>query len=454
MPIDMENKSVADSGSMKGANCHLYAMVACESSGDALGEGLIKAIRSLDPDAIFIGVFGPKMRQAAGNSGRQLFDMEDLAVMGIGEVIKSLPKILYIRRNLIKTLKELHPVVYVGIDAPDFNLHVELKLKNAGISTVHYVSPSIWAWRPSRIHKIKAATDMVLSILPFEKDFYAKYDAPCTYVGHRLAREIPMNVPMNAARLALNFSDEAMKSNQVVGILPGSRKAEITFLTPEFAEAAYGLQKRYPVMRFISAATTREKAELISKLWQKHAPNIPLTIWVGRSKEVMSASNALMIASGTATLEAMLLNKSMVVCYIVSNITAMIGRKMLKVDMFSLPNLLSGGKIVPELIQDDCNPTNIIREINKIFISDNRKLFMEFNRLHKLLNLDSDRLAAAAVFKVIADREKRMMNENTPDSATESHGGNMSNGEASPENAESLRKVTEQKVSTLNQDAG
>jgi len=127
---------------------------------------------------------------------------------------------------------------------------------------------------------------------------------------------------------------------------------------------------------------------------------------------------------------------------------------MLKVDMFSLPNLLSGGKIVPELIQDDCNPTNIIREINKIFISDNRKLFMEFNRLHKLLNLDSDRLAAAAVFKVIADREKRMMNENTPDSATESHGGNMSNGEASPENAESLRKVTEQKVSTLNQDAG
>lgn len=388
-------------------NGHLYAVTACESSGDTLGEGLIRAIRKRDPEARFVGVFGPKMRKAAGKQSLQLFDMEDLAVMGIGEVLKSLPRILKIRRGLISFLKKKRPLVYIGIDAPDFNLHVELKLKESGIPTVHYVSPSIWAWRQSRIYKIKAATDMVLSILPFEKEFYERFDAPCTYVGHRLAREIPMNVPMSAARLALSFSDEAMKSNQIVGVLPGSRGAEIKFLTPEFAEAAYELQKKYPVMRFISATTTRAKAELLSRLWQKHAPNIPLTIWVGRSKEVMSASNALMIASGTATLEAMLLNKSMVVCYIVSRITAMIGKHMLKVNMFSLPNLLSGKKIVPELIQDDCTPSNISREINKIFTSDNRHLFMEFNRLHRLLDLDSDSIAADAVMKVIAERASK-----------------------------------------------
>ena len=393
----MENSSSFD-------NQHFYAVAACESSGDTLGEGLIRSIRKKDPLARFIGVFGPKMKKAAGSNSVQLFDMEELAVMGIGEVLRSLPRILKIRRNLISSLKRIKPLVYIGIDAPDFNLHVELKLKQSGIPTVHYVSPSIWAWRQNRIYKIKAATDMVLSILPFEKDFYDRFDAPCTYVGHRLAKEIPMNVPMNAARLALNFSDEAMKSNQVVGILPGSRVAEIKFLTPEFAEAAYELQRKYPVMRFVSAATTREKAELISKIWQKHAPNIPLTIWVGRSKEVMCASNALIIASGTATLEAMLLNKSMVVCYIVSNITAMIGKHLLKVNMFSLPNLLSGRRIVPELIQDDCTPANISREVSKIFTSDNRHLFMEFNRLHRLLDLDSDSIAADAVMKVIADR--------------------------------------------------
>ena len=394
----MENSSSFD-------NQHFYAVAACESSGDTLGEGLIRSIRKKDPLARFIGVFGPKMKKAAGSNSVQLFDMEELAVMGIGEVLRSLPRILKIRRNLISSLKRIKPLVYIGIDAPDFNLHVELKLKQSGIPTVHYVSPSIWAWRQNRIYKIKAATDMVLSILPFEKDFYDRFDAPCTYVGHRLAKEIPMNVPMNAARLALNFSDEAMKSNQVVGILPGSRVAEIKFLTPEFAEAAYELQRKYPVMRFVSAATTREKAELISKIWQKHAPNIPLTIWVGRSKEVMCASNARIIASGTATLEAMLLNKSMVVCYIVSNITAMIGKHLLKVNMFSLPNLLSGRRIVPELIQDDCTPDNISEEINKIFTSDNRHIFMEFNRLHKLLCMDSDSIAADAVLKVISDRK-------------------------------------------------
>ncbi len=393
--------SVADpvSGTGGAGAGRLYALAACESSGDTLGEGLILALRKRDPSARFIGIFGPKMRRAAGAGAVQLYDMEELAVMGIFEVLMALPRVLRVRSGLISALRKARPAVYVGIDAPDFNLGVELRLRRDGIPTVHYVSPSVWAWRPGRIEKIKAAADMVLSILPFEEEFYRKHDAPCTYVGHRLAREIPLNVPMSAARLALNFSEVAMKSNQVVGVFPGSRKGEIKFLTPEFAEAAYALQKRYPVMRFISAATTGAKAELIARIWRRHAPNIPLTIWVGKSKEVMSASNALMIASGTATLEAMLLNKSMVVCYIVSAVTAMIGRRVLKVDMFSLPNLLSGKRVVPELIQDDCTPANIRKEISRIFTTDNRRLFMEFNRIHRQLSLDSDALAADAVLK-------------------------------------------------------
>ncbi|WP_019000321.1 lipid-A-disaccharide synthase [Succinimonas amylolytica] len=379
---------------------HLYALSACEASGDALGAGLVCELMKRDSRARFTGIFGPRMRAAAGSRYEQLYDMEELSVMGIGEVIKSLPRLLKIRKNFKTAVLERHPDVFVGIDGPDFNLSVELFLKKSGIRTVHYVSPSVWAWRSGRIHKIKAATDMVLSILPFEKDFYARYDAPCTYVGHRLAEEIPMEYPITAARLELNFSESVFKSNMVTAVLPGSRIAEITFLTPEFAEAAYLLQKSYPGMRFICAATSAAKARLISRLWREHAPSIPLTIWVGKSHAVMAAANAVILSSGTATLEAMLLKKRMVVCYIISRITAMIGKRVVKVDMYSLPNLLSGKRIVPELIQDDCNPVRICEEVKKIYTQENRDQMLEFARIHKELRMDSDARAAEAVLKV------------------------------------------------------
>lgn len=384
---------------------HLYAIVVCEASGDNLAEGLVREILKRDPSAEFTGIFGPKIRKLVGTK-YQLFDMEELSVMGIAEVLKSLPRILKIRKQTIAKISAMKPCVYIGVDAPDFNLTVELKLKSLGIPTVHYVSPSVWAWRTGRIKKIKAATNMVLSILPFEKKFYDDHDTPCTYVGHRLARELPYDYPILAARLSLKFSESAMKSTQVVGVFPGSRKSEILFLTPEFAEAAYKLQHSFPAMRFICATTSRSNAELIKRLWKIHAPNIPLIVWIGRSQEVMAASNALMISSGTATLEAMLLKKRMVVCYIVSQLTAMIGRRMLKVDMYSLPNLLSGKRIVPELIQEDCTPTNIIKEIRRIFTTSNRNQYLEFMRIHKEMNINSDVLAANSVFEVIENSQK------------------------------------------------
>ncbi|MGN1392701.1 MAG: lipid-A-disaccharide synthase [Succinivibrionaceae bacterium] len=386
---------------------HLYAIVVCESSGDNLAEGLVREIKKQDPQATFIGIFGPKIRAVAGSNQQQLFDMEDLSVMGICEVLLALPRILRIRKQLVESLIAAKPVVYIGVDAPDFNLTVEAMLKQSGIPTIHYVSPSVWAWRTKRIFKIKEATNMVLSILPFEKKFYDKFDTPCTYVGHRLARVIPLDYPISAARYTLRFSEDAMKNNQVVGVFPGSRVSEIKFLTPEFAESAYYLQKIFPVMRFICAATTNEKAQLISKLWRKHAPSIPLTIWVGRSHDVMAASNALMIASGTATLEAMLLKKRMVVCYIVNQVTAIIGRKLMKVKMYSLPNLLAGKKIVPELIQEDCTPEKIVCEIEKIFTSNDRHQLLEFIKMHKELSIDSDKIAVDTIFKVLKDFYKK-----------------------------------------------
>ncbi|MDD6176659.1 MAG: lipid-A-disaccharide synthase [Ruminobacter sp.] len=387
---------------------HTYALVACEASGDTLGEGLMQAILKRDPEAKFVGIFGPKMRKVAQGKG-ELFDMEKLSVMGIGEVITALPRILYMRHKLIKTLLNLHPDVYIGIDAPDFNLTVELIMKKHDIPTVHYVSPSVWAWRQSRIYKIKAATDMVLSILPFEKAFYDKFDTPCTYVGHRLAKEIPMDTPLRPARMLLNFSQEAMTCNQVVAVLPGSRKSEIKFLVPEFAEAAYKLLKTYPVMRFICAATSYEKACLIRKLWLKHAPSIPLVIYLNQAHNVLGASNAVMIASGTATLEAMLYKKRMVVCYIVNQITAAIGRRMLKIDSYSLPNLLCGRKVVKELIQEDCTPKNIYDEIDRIFTTDDQKLNLDFRKVHRQMMVDSDEIAADTVMKIIDNKYQELI---------------------------------------------
>lgn len=385
------------------ARTHIYAICVCEDSGDILAEGLVRKLLQLDPKARFIGVYGPRIRALIGKRG-QILDMSRFSVMGVAEVLKVLPRILCDRRKLKKALLQAKPDVFIGIDAPDFNLNVEEFLKKHGIPTVHYVSPSVWAWREKRVFKVKAATDLVLSILPFEKKFYERYQVACTYVGHRLAREIHGDVAVRVARMALGFNEGALDCNQIIGVFPGSRLSEIKFLTPEFAQAAYNLKRKYPAMRFICATPTKEKAQLIASIWNKEAPNIPLTVWIGHSREVMASCNAMMIASGTAALEAMLLKRRMVVCYIVNEITAAIGRRMLQIDSYSLPNILSGKKIVPELIQEDCTPQNIENEIFKILSTENREQLLEFSRIHRMMNIDSDEIAAKAVLALISSK--------------------------------------------------
>lgn len=322
------------------------ALSAGEASGDNLGAGLIGALGERRPEARFVGIAGERMREA----GCEPFARsEELSVMGLAEVLPHLPRLLRLRRRFIEHTIALEPDVFVGIDSSDFNLPIGTALRGAGIPTVQYVSPQVWAWRPERVAKIRAATELVLCLLPFETDFYAEHGVNAQFVGHPLADLIPLDVDRAAARSALGLDGAA----PLVAILPGSRRSEVSRLSRDFLETAQWLARKRPELRFAVALAN----DTVGAICRAAAAGLgvaeQLTFVSGRAREVMAAADAVLTASGTASLEAMLLKRPMIVAHRLSRLTYWLARSMgvARLPNFSLPNLLAGRAVVPEFVQ-------------------------------------------------------------------------------------------------------
>ena len=372
------------------------ALVAGEASGDILGAALIREIRQHFPDARCYGIGGPLMQAEGFDS---LYPMERLSVMGLVEVLERIRELLTIRKQLRLRLLADRPDVFVGIDAPDFNLALERSLKANGIATVHYVSPQVWAWREGRLKKIRHSVDHMLALLPFEADYYRDHGVPVTFVGHPLADQIALQPDQQAAQAQLGVTG----SGPVIGLLPGSRKAEVGRLGELFLDTARLLRKDFPDARFlIPCANTRRKKQLLPVLG--NYPDLDVTVFDGQAQAVMAASDAILIASGTAVLEAALHKKPLVVSYKMSPITFAIVSRLVKVKYVALPNLLADRELVPELLQDAATPERLRQAMNKALTDQAYRdaLKVSFTDIHQQLKRDASKLAFAAVMSVIA----------------------------------------------------
>ncbi|NCF52645.1 lipid-A-disaccharide synthase [Gammaproteobacteria bacterium] len=372
------------------------AMVAGEASGDLLGAGLIRAIRERVPGAVFEGVAGPEMIEAGCV---RLEDAETLAVMGLIEPLREIPRLLRLRRSLIQRWRDSPPDVFVGIDAPDFNFGLEKKLRRSGIRTVHYVSPSIWAWRAGRINTVREAADRVLCILPFEKPIYDENGVDAVFIGHPKADTIPSFVDVESARQVLGLDE-----GQVVAVLPGSRDSEVSRLGPLFAAASARLARRDERLHFVTPAATPKLRAMIEAQLEQAGVAERFTITDGGSIDAMAAADVVLLASGTAALEAALLGKPTVAAYRVAALTALLVRLLglLKLEYFTIPNLLTETPLVPEFIQEAATPEALAEAVAALLADPDRRqaITRRFNELRSTLALGADARAARAVLEV------------------------------------------------------
>jgi lipid-A-disaccharide synthase len=377
------------------------ALVAGEASGDLLGSRLMAELKQLYPAARFVGVGGPKM-QAEGMD--VLFPMEKLAVRGYVEVLRHFFEILGIRNKLRARWLAEPPDVFIGIDAPDFNLALEQALRERGVPTIHYVSPAIWAWRGERIHQIKRAASRVLALFPFEAPLFEKAGVPVTYVGHPLADMLPETPDRAAARAQLGIPAEA----KVFALLPGSRQSEVSHLAETYVETAKLILQRLPDARFLVPLVSKETRALFERtLWKLEAGNLPIVLMYGGAHTAMIAADGVLVASGTATLEAALLKRPMVITYKVPAFTFWFSKRKHYQPWIGLPNILAGRFVVPEILQDDATPENLARALCDLVLDEDAVAELErvFTDMHTTLKQDAARRAAEAVLPYLEGKE-------------------------------------------------
>lgn len=369
------------------------AMVAGEASGDLLASHLIQALAAKLPGAVFFGIGGPKMQGCGFDAW---FPLEKLAVHGYVDALRNYRELSGIRRDLRRRLLADPPDVFIGVDAPDFNLALEKRLKQRGIPTVHYVGPSIWAWRGGRIHKIGAAVSRILALFPFEPPLYEKQGIPVTYVGHPLADMLPLEDGREAARQLLDLPQR----QPVFALLPGSRQSELRHMADTFIETARLISGKQPDALFLVPLATRETRLMFeAAIYRRGARDLPLRMLFGHAHEAMMAANAVLVASGTATLEAALLKRPMAIVYKMAPFSYRLMRRMGYLPYVGLPNILAGRFVVPEFIQDDATPENLAQALLNLYAdkATSARIGAVFRDLHLRLKQNTAEKAASAI---------------------------------------------------------
>ena len=408
----------------------LIGIVANEPSGDQLGALLVRALRERRPELRFVGVAGPKMLAAGCET---LLPMERLSVMGLVEVAKVLPDLLRARRDLVRGLRQLNPLLVIGVDAPDFNLGLERRLRARGIPSVHLVSPTVWAWRPGRVKQIRRSVDLMLSIFPFEADFLRQHRVPVTYIGHPLADDCPLQPDREAARRALGISldwliaeakpqaskpqaskPQASKpgeesANALIAILPGSRSSEVELLGRPMLETAAWCHRRRPGLRFIAPMVSEALGQRFEGMRREIAPQLPLKLISGQSREAMAAADLVLTASGTATLEALLAKRPMLVAYRLHPLTHWLVTRLrlIKVRYAAMANLLVGRELAPEFLQDRCRADLMGPALLALLDDAERRAEIEaaYQQIHRELRQNAAHRAAEAIL-ALADRSE------------------------------------------------
>jgi lipid-A-disaccharide synthase len=372
------------------------ALVAGEASGDNLGGGLLRALHAQQPALNAFGVAGPRMVEAGCEAW---VSSEELAVMGLAEILRHLPRLLRLRRDLVARLLAARPDVFVGIDSPEFNLRVAAQLKAQGVPTVQYVSPQVWAWRQGRVRTIGQSVDLVLCVLPFESKFYDAHEVRAVFVGHPLADRIPLESLPGPARAALDLEASA----PTVAVLPGSRRGEVARIGGPFTATLAWLHERRPDIRFVAPMANAAVRTMFEHSLAQHAPGVPVTVVDGRAQEALAAADAVLVASGTATLETALIKRPMVVAYRLAPLTAWVMRSMrlMKADYFAQPNLLAGRQVVPEYLQEDVRPEvlgpALLAQLER---PDRAELIATFTAIHATLRRDASARAAEAILEL------------------------------------------------------